>query len=122
MVDINLQVIDVVLTPLKEYQINHHIGSLLRLTSTPEAARCDVLIREIARPLASKVVCVMVRLHTPEQTYYAVGMEHTFFKAVRTAERELHRTLSRAYVPDTATIEHLRRHAHERFYMELFVS
>ncbi len=122
MVDINLQVIDVALTPLKEYQINHHIGSLLRLTSNPEKAHCDVIIREISRSLAPKLVCVMVRLHATDQTYYAVGMEYTFFRAVRAVSHELQKTLSRTHVPDITTIEHLRQQAHERFYMELFVN
>jgi hypothetical protein len=122
MSDINLQVIDVELSPLKEQQINHHIGSLRSLVPDQSRTTCDVIIRSIKRPLSSELFCVMVRMKTPEQSYYAVGMEHAFFKAVRAVERELRKSLSRTYVPDTATIEYLRRHAHERFFVELFVT
>ncbi|OIP76865.1 MAG: hypothetical protein AUK16_02885 [Parcubacteria group bacterium CG2_30_44_11] len=122
MTDINLQVINAELTPLKEQQINHHIGSLLSLVPNPSSTTCDVIIRNIKRPLSSELFCVMVRVKTAEQSYYAVAMEHAFFKALRTVERELKRTLSQTYMPDTETIEYLRRHAHERFFVELFVT
>jgi hypothetical protein len=120
MENIKLQVIDVALTPLKEQIITHHIGSLLRLTNVPERAHIDVVIRRIPRALTSPIICIMVRLHTEDQTYYAVGMEHSFYRAVRAAERELRKTLSRTHVPDAATIEHWRQHAHERFFQQLF--
>ncbi len=119
---INLQVLDVELTPLKEQQINHHIGSLFTLTPDPSHATCDVIIRSIKRPFSAALFCILVRMQTTDQSYYAVSMEHAFFKAVRNVERELKRALSHAYLPDTETIEHLRRHAHERFFVELFVS
>jgi hypothetical protein len=122
MIDIHLQVIDVELTPLKEQQIKSHISPLLQLVDGGTDARVDVIVRNIKRAFAGELFCIMVRITTVHQSYYAVGMEPTFMRAMSAAQHELQKTLSHTFVPDTQAIEYLRKHAHEQYFVELFAA
>lgn len=122
MLDINIRTLNVELSQEQKQQVYRHLGPLVRLVQNQRKVTCDVIIRNIRRPLTGALYCVMVRVRSPEELYYAVGMEHVFMRAIRAAETELRRTMSRSYNPDTKSIEHLRSHAHERFFVELFAA
>ncbi len=122
MLDINIRVINVELTEARRQQVYRTIGPLLRLGADPRTVMCDVIIRSIRRPLSGELFCILVRLKFGSETHYAIGMAHHFMKAVQEAEYEARRSISRSYKPDTKTIEYMRSHAHERLFVELFVT
>lgn len=118
---IRIHVINVELTEERKNQVYRQVQPLLRLTTHHREASCDVVIRSIRRPLSGTTFCVMLRIQSPTQTFYSVGMAHHFVRAVSEAHDEMRRTMSRSYTPDTKTIEHLRKRVHDRYFVELFV-
>ncbi len=122
MLPINISVMNVELTDARKHHIEQTIAPLLSLVDSPSEVVADVIIRSIRRPLSGEQFCVMVRIKAKYDTFYAVGMEHDFNRALAAAEGEMRKNVCRTHVPDTKIIEHLRQHAHERYFFELFVT
>lgn len=122
MFDITIRTINVELTDAQKQQVYRQIGPLLRLMDSHRELRGDVIIRSIRKPISGECFCIMVRFQSPGQQYYAIGMAHTFMRAIREAEGEMRKAMIRLHTPDIKTVEHLRRHAHERLFADLFVS
>lgn len=116
---ITIKGVHVEITTKRQQYIIRQIGPLGRLVDDARP-KIDVVIRSIRRPLSGSVCCVMVRLQASSGTYYAVSMSPFFTRAVRDARDEMRRQLSRSHAVETATLEHLRQQAHEKYFVELF--
>ena len=82
---------------------------------------CDVVIRKITRTWSGVVYCVLVRLETDTQTYYAVSNSHRFSRAISQVRSELRRTMSKEYFSDVDKVKYMQQEVHRGYFSELFV-
>jgi len=116
---INTKVIDVELTEKRKNVIAHTFTPLTRLVDG--GARCDVVIRKIHRMWGGDVYCVLVRLKTHTQAYYAVANANSFLRAINQAQIELRKSINKKHAPDVNRVLHLQQAVHKRYFVELFM-
>lgn len=118
---ITIRVLNVELTEERRNYLCRQFMPLIRLVDQQLQAECTVIIRAIRRPLSGVTYCVMAQITTSTQAYYAVGFNRYLTRSIREARDDMRRSLSRAYTPDMAAIEHWRTQVNERYFVEMFV-
>lgn len=118
---INTKVIDVELTDERRKKVIKEFLPILRVADGGVGARCDIVVRKIHRMWSGNMYCILVRLITPKQTYYAVANAHHFVQAIMKARDELYKTMNKKYVADIDKIKYVQDEVHKKHFVELFV-
>ena len=94
---INTKVINVELTNERQKQIISHLAPVTRLVDGGRGVVCDVVIRKIHKGWGSSTYSILVRLQTPQETYYTIAHERHFTRAVARAAQKLRQSMSKTY-------------------------
>lgn len=120
MISIAIKVVGEVLTDTAATNVRAQVEQALSLAHTPQGA--EVIVRRLRHPLRGTRYHVLIVARTSDGRYYALGIAPTVGAAVAQAAHELRSSFSRASLPETAGIEHLRRQAFERSYNRHFIA
>jgi hypothetical protein len=119
---INTKVINVELTNEKKKQIAQTFGPVTRLIDGGSAVTCDVIIRNIQRAWSTSVFCVLVRLESPSETYYAIANAYSFTQAIHKAQFELRKVIADKSSSDMQSIRDIQKAVHKKYFADLFVA
>lgn len=118
---IHTKVINVELTDDRKDQIVQKFSPVTRIADGGATVSCDVVIRKIHRVWSGDMYCVLVRLVTTKQTYYAVASAHQFLKSISKARDELQETLNKKTSSDVNKIKQMQQSVHKKYFVEMFI-